>query len=280
MTNRIICILSLACACSLQSVQAQSASFAVSSLGKQEIVGTSSAVPNSGDPFNFSAGNVSVGLTFASFQLLNDSTSQRFADMRVTLAAVNGTLDTSSNRSGLMIAQTSNSQGLTDTGTLSVLTGFTGAGTGGESSVTLRFDFFEPNTATAKAVPLELTSFDFDFRQFLRVSSADFTAAAQGSKLTRTSNGSTYTFSDETNSNAMFNQATNAVVLNNVVDSSFEITVGKKAGVGNSLFMFEFRDPSKVLDTPLTPAPIPEPAAPLMATVALSLIALRRNRAR
>lgn len=263
--------------CCLQSAQA--ASYSIASVGKTELVGSTSAVPNSGTSDNFSTGAVSVGTTFAKFQLVLAGTSTRVADMRVTVVGKTGTFDTAGGKSGLMIAQTTNSQGLTDSGTMSILSAFSAAGTGGESSVTLRFSFFEPDTAIAKNLGLELTSFDFDYRQFMRVSNSDFTAEAHGSKLTKTTSGGNTTFSDVGNSDASFTQATNAVVLNNVPDSSFDITVGK-IGTGNSLFMFEFRDPSQILDTPLTPTAIPEPSSMIVlvsGAAALSFIRRRKN---
>lgn len=257
---------------------AQGASYAISTIGKTEIVGNSSAVPAGGSTTNFSPGTVSVGTSHANFRLVVSGTSTRFADMKVTLAEVNGTLDTSGSRSGLMVAQTSNSQGLTDAGTMSVLTDFTSVGAGSTSSITLRFDFFEPDTTTPLSVALQLTSFDYDFNQFMRVSNPDFSTEAHGSKLTKSATTpTTTTWADTTGSDATFTQATNAVVLNNVPDSSFQITMGK-AGTGNSLFMFEFRDPSEILDAPLIPVTgVPEPSAGLLLLAALGLLGRRRR---
>lgn len=177
-----------------------------------------------------------------------------------------------------MIAQTSNSQDLMDTGTLSILSDFTSVGVNQESSVSLLFEFFVPDSDTLKDVGIELTSFDHDFNQFLEVDTADFSAAASGSKLGRSGAGSKVRFADTTNSNATFNQSSNAVVLNNRSNSSsFSTTVGK-VGTGNSLFMYEFRDSSTNLDFPLAPISIPEPSLPAMMMVLGVGVCLRRRR--
>lgn len=262
---------------------ASAASYAVVSDGKTEVVGSSSAVPSGGSSSNFSSGTITLGTTAATFRLVLSGTSTRFADMRITVVGTHGTLDTTGSASGMMIAQTSNSQGLTDTGTISVLTGFSSAGAGGESSTTLRFSFFEPDSLIPKSVALELTSFDFDYNQFMRVNSSDFTHEAHGSRLTKTTDSSagTTTWADTNNSDSTFTDSRNAVVLNNFADSTFDITIGKK-GSGNSLFMFEFRDPSQILDTPLNPTTltpaIPEPSVAILSAAFLGAFALRRKR--
>jgi len=191
---------------------------------------------------------------------------------------VYGTLNTAGGRSGLMIAQTSNSQGLTDTGTLSILTGFSAAGPDGSSWVKLGFSFTEPDSVTPISLAQEITSFDYDFLQFLMIDKADFSASDRGSNVSRTDTASTIRFFDANNTDASFSQASNAVALNNVADDFYSFTVGKTQGSGNSLFMFEFRDPSINLATPLNPmANIPEPASAMLFGAAGILMLLRRK---
>jgi hypothetical protein len=135
-----------------------------------------------------------------------------------------------------------------------------------------------PDPNTLKGVGIELTSFDYDYNQFLEIDAADFSAAAFGSKLSKSEDGSKVRFADTTNSDATFNQSSNAVVLNNrSSSSSFSTTVGK-VGIGDSLCMFEFRDPSTNLDFPLTPIPIPEPSIPTMMLILGVGACLRRRR--
>jgi hypothetical protein len=51
-----------------------------------------------------------------------------------------------------------------------------------------------------------------------------------------------------------------------------QITVGK-TGTGNSLFMFELRDPSEILDSPLIPVTgVPEPTAALQLLAGFGLL--------
>lgn len=271
-------LLPLAIALTAFTPHLQAASYAISSLGKTEIVGSRSDVPNSGSSDNFSSGPITIGSTYAKFRLVDSKTSARYADMKITVAGVTGTLDAAGSKSGVMVAQTSNSQGLVDTGTISILTGFSKAASNGETSVSFLFEFFQPDSNVAMNVGLEITSFDFDYRQFMQGSHSDFSAAAHGSNLTRTTKDGISRWADTKNTDAQINQASNAVVLNNVADSSFSLTFGK-VGTGNSLFMLEFRDPSQILSTPLTPVTIPEPSALLMVGLsACAGVMVRRRR--
>lgn len=259
------------CMLALSSMSSAATSIQVSSLGKIEIVGSTSAVPDGGTASNFSTTTLVLGTTFASFQMvLANGSNTRVADLRVTPVAVTGTLDTAGGtQSGLMVAQTSNSQGLTDTGTFSILTDFAGPNLSGVSSMTFRLDWFQPDTTIPLPISVEITSFDYDFNQFLRVSTGDYSNQTHGSALTA-STAAGFTRWQAGNSDSSFSNPDNAVIFNTNMDSSMFIEVGKN-GSGNSLFMFEFRDPSINL--------VPEPSSAFLVLSGLAVFGLRRRRA-
>jgi len=243
-------------------------SIQVSSIGRTELVGSTASIPGGGTTANFSTAALVLGTSFARFQMVRaDGSGTRVADLRITPTAVKGTLNTAA-ASGLMIAQTVNSQGLTDSGTFSILTNFSTADGSGTSSITLRLDWLVPDTNTPFAISAEVTSFDYDFNQFLKVSNTEFSTDQHGSALTRTNSGG-FTTWQAGPSNSTFSNPNNAVIFNFLSDSSTTIEVGK-TGTGNSLFMFEFRDPSINL--------IPEPSISLLAIGGLGGLFLRRRR--
>ncbi|MGL4399165.1 MAG: PEP-CTERM sorting domain-containing protein [Luteolibacter sp.] len=258
------------CWIAISSAALAATSIQVSSTGKTEIVGSLSTVLVGGSAANFSTTPVVLGTTSASFQMvLADGSGTRFADLRLTPTAIKGTLDTVGGQSGLMIVQTSNSQGLMDAGTFSILTDFAAANSGGISSMTLRLDWFQPGTTIPLPVAVEMTSFDYDFNQFLRVSNTYIASEEHGSALTYTSSGGVSSWVDGAGSDSSFSNPNNAVILNTISTSSMFIEVGK-TGKDNSLFMFEFRDPSINL--------IPEPSSALLALTGVVGLVLRRRR--
>lgn len=258
------------CWIALSSAAFAVTSIQVSSVGKSEIVGSLSTVLVGGEAANFSTSQVVLGTTSARFQMiLANGSGTRFADLRITPTAIKGTLDAVGGQSGLMIVQTSDSQGLRDNGTLSILTDFATAGAGGISSMTLRFDWFQPGTNVPLPVAVEMTSFDYDYNQFLRVSNTYVASETHGSALTYASSGGFSSWSDGANTDSSFSNPNNAVILNTPSTSSMFVEVGK-TGLGNSLFMFEFRDPSINL--------VPEPSSALLGLAGLIGLILRRRR--
>jgi hypothetical protein len=262
---------------------AHGASYYISSSNKTELVGSTSALPigTGGSTANFPSGTVVVGTTFAQFRLLEVGSNVAYADMKVTVVGKTGEFRTTDSKSGLMIAQTSNSQGLLDTGTLSILTSM-GSAVGGEIDATFQFSFYEPGTTTPKNVALEVTSFDFDFDQYMEMQNTDFNASAHGAHLVPSDNGIFSRWAETDGLGSEFNDANHALVFNNVQDSSFELTLGKVGNNSNALFMFEFRDPSTNLSNPLTPiSAVPEFSHPaIYAPFFCSLLAFRRSRTR
>ena len=90
-----------------------------------EIVGTTSDVPGGGSSNNFPT-SVSVGEA-ARFRVTKEGEEVDFAELEIVYSADNGVADNQ-----VMIVQTSNSQGLTDTGTVSILLTLDQSGGNGE----------------------------------------------------------------------------------------------------------------------------------------------------
>lgn len=247
-----------------------------------QIAGTSTDVTGSGTSANFDS-NAEVG-DFSIFDIIavDDSTSATsdFADLRVTYAADNGGVG-----SNIMIARTTNSQGLTDTGTISVLITLSGAG-----SVRLRFDWFTPGSfvggveqagSALITTPINYTTFDIDFNQLVRVQRSEIVnyTIENPSLLTATDNGTTVSFEDDGADSTFTDPDTAAQFLTRNAPASHNIEVGKQSSNGNALFMFEFRDPSDIVvfDNPDTQL-VPEPSSLALATGALALLLLKRKR--
>ncbi|MEI7851142.1 MAG: PEP-CTERM sorting domain-containing protein [Kiritimatiellales bacterium] len=259
----------------LVASEAQSANIAVSSV-QTYIGGTNSAVPNSGTTDNFNTNTTHVGST-AVFNMTKDGTD--FADLRVTYNGGAGTK--------VMVNRTSNSQGLTDTGTISILMDFASS-TGYSGSFT--FDWFSPNSfvggshvgGSLISDAILYTTFDIDYYQFVS------TKTNQLQSYGLTSNTVLHTDLLETpsmirfednNANSLVNEPTTAAqFLTQIGPASLQIDMGKQNATGASLFMFEFRDPSQIVTTPFVPVSIPEPAtASMMALVAAIGFLIRRR---
>jgi hypothetical protein len=259
----------------LLAAEAQSANIQVSGV-QTYIGGTNSAVPNSGTADNYNPAYTFVGST-AVFDMKKNGVD--FADLRVTY---NGG---ASNK--VMVNRTSNSQGLADTGTISILMDFASS-TGYSGSFT--FDWFAPNSFVGGSYlggslisdAILYTTFDIDYYQFVSTK----TNQLQSYGLTANTilhtdlleTPSMIRFEDN-NANSLVNEPTTAAqFLTQTGPASLQIDMGKQNAGGASLFMFEFRDPSQIVTTPFVPVTIPEPAtAPLMALVALVGFWIRRR---
>lgn len=252
---------------------------------QKEISGTSTDVTGSGSTSNFD-GSTTVG-DFAVFDIdaVGESSSTDFADLRVTYQADNGSIG-----SDMMIARTSNSQGLEDTGTISVLLkiGNTGGGT-----AQLAFEWFAPGSFDGgveqggiqplTGTDVLYTTFDIDFEQLVSVQRSEVQSyTLDGStKLTATDDGTTVRFEDS-GANSQFDDPTTAAqFLSSANSGSQTLSMGKQKSSGNALFMFEFRDPSQTVtftDPTTTAVPEPRMASSLAGFVAFVLAAGSRRR--
>jgi len=231
------------------------------------IFNTSTDIPGSGDSSNTL--NIANG-SYVDFELSLENTSDAYAHLRVSVDNIES--NGSYGNGNIMLAQTSNSQGLTDTGTLSFL--MTG---NGYNSATLTLDWYTANGLFDTRLEEErfITSYDIDFNQYNNFFTNDLTGIGLSNSTDLSleydedlvsvySDGSSATMSDSEHAVA---------VLTNEIDSQ-EIQVGKN-GKGNILFMFEFRNPSQNLDENFYPGDVEvvAPGAPTPPIYALMLFA-------
>ena len=261
--------------------------FAISGV-QTEIAGTSTDVPGSGTSANYDS-NTEVG-DFAVFDIdaVDDSDGTRtdFADLRVTYSADNGGAG-----SDVMIARTSDSQGLSDDGTLSVLMDLD-ASSGG--TIGLDFDWFSPGSfsggveqagSSLLSTRIRYTTFDIDFEQVVVARSGEISSYVLdgATDLTATDDGTDIRFEDSDADSNFDDPTTAAQVLTRDTIASHTFEAGKQSAGGAALFMFEFRDPSDIVTfgNPQT-TQVPEPGLAAFATGALALVAvslMRRRRA-
>jgi hypothetical protein len=257
---------------------------------QHEIGGTTKSVTGSGSDSNFDS-NTAVG-DFAVFDIegLNDSSQSVFTgQLRVTYASDFGNVG-----SDVMIARTVDSQGLIDDGTFTVLVEISQSGGGG---VRLGLDWFEAGTYTGttatdpeskRIAPIvNFTTFDIDFRQYVSVERSVVSQYALDSStdsstvLTATDDGTTISFEDS-GANSSVSDPITAAEFTTVAASDYYFEVGKQVSGGNALFMFEMRDPSVNLTTPLggTPIIVPEVSTAFGLVLVCGLIFFRRPRRR
>lgn len=248
-----------------------------------QIAGTSTDVTGSGSSANFAAGTAVGDFAVFDISVVDDvaGTTTDYGHLRVAYTADNGGVG-----SDIMIARTTNSQGLTDSGTVSVLMTTTGA----NFSVDLTFDWFttgsfvggvEQSGSSLIESQINYTSFDLDFQQLNSINRNDVAQyALDGNTLiTATDDGTNLLFEDN-GADSTFDDPTTAIqFLTRNGPASHRITMGKQVSNGNALFMFEFRDPSDVITfTNPDVTVVPEPSTPLLFLGAMSgLLWLRRR---
>jgi hypothetical protein len=212
-----------------------------------------------------------------------------YGQLKVTYLSDDGGVE-----GNIMIAQTTSSQGLTDSGTLSVFFNTTTSG----GTVTLQFDWYslgsfvdgvEQEDSSLLSQQINYTALDIDYGQVVSVSTADIDSYALegdeeiGTIVTASSdevNGVT-SFSSDSNSSSNAYESKSAVSFLSNTDGSQQITMGKTSGSGASLFLFEFRDPSEIanfVDATETVVPEPSSAALLLGCSAVAFAALKRRK--
>ena len=227
-----------------------------------EIVGTTSDVPGGGTSDNFPT-SVSVG-DAARFRVRKEGETDEFAQLEIKYSADNGVANNK-----VMIAQTSNSQGLMDDGTVSILLTLDQSGGNGEFT----FNWYEAlpggTSTTPKDLAILYTTYDLDWQQEISFnSSIGQSITLDGStKLGYTIDraATTNVYDPFPGSSSSFNDSQNAVQILSQESSSHPFSVGKTTGSGNALYMFEFRDPSDniTFNDPFT-QPVPFKFSPVI----------------
>lgn len=166
-----------------------------------QIAGTTTDVTGSGSPANYSA-TTAVG-SFAVFDIQavddgNGGATTDYADLKITYFA-----DNANTGADIMIARTTNSQTLTDPGTISVLVE-TGNGGG---TVDLKFEWYAPGSflagveqagASLLTGAINYTTFDIDFEQEVGLPSSNLASYTLDANtvLSATNDGTNVTFTD------------------------------------------------------------------------------------
>lgn len=229
----------------LSATTAQAASLEITGV-VNEVVGTTSAIPGGGTSANFPSSNVPVG-SKARFKVSKAGSSARFADLEVVFSGDNGNLG------GVMIARTTNSQGLTDGGTLSILLQIGSNDRSNPLSGTgsFTFNWYEPGTNIAKPIAIDYTTFDIDFRQKVVAETDEVNSFALNGVSSLDSqfdpNNPNISIFDPINVNSTIDDPRTAAGISTRKLASHTFHLGKDVGTGNALFIFEFRDPSDIV---------------------------------
>jgi len=267
MKNRLLTLLLLV---AIPLLNAHSAAIEVSSVQK-EVGGTVTDVVGAGVDDNF--GTAAAVGSYAVFDMQKDDVD--YADLKVTYFSDNGSIG-----SNVMINQTSNSQDLTDDGTISILLSSPGAGSG-----TFQFDWFTTGsfvggTQQGGSSPLSqkilYTTFDIDWEQFVAMDNSvlDYYALNSTTALTADSaeDPGMTRIEDNTSTGTTFTDPEFAAQFMSTDSSTHQIEMGKLNNYnGTALYMFEFRDPTSVLPgfDPVETT-VPEPTSVAMSALVLT----------
>lgn len=224
---------------------------------------------------DFTIGNADA-IVGDKFLAANINALPTVATLRVTLQQI------SASGTEIMIARTSDSQGLTDVGTVTLLlTGLDGENEAQVNSATFGFEWRNAanDALLGGSDSIIFSSYDLDFGQRNTIPTADISVygiTTPTSGLTVTSSGSDTIFRDAPpEQDTVVTDPLGAYAfVTNPGDNNQTITVDKTGATnsnGNQLYMFSFRSPSPLVD-------IPEPSSALMAGLgALALLRRRRN---
>jgi hypothetical protein len=198
------------------------------------------------------------------------------ATLRVTLTSISAGTE-------LMLVRTSNSQGLQDVGTVTILLVNDVAATPNSASFNFEWRNAANTAQLSGSEQMVFTSYDIDFTQRNSVAPTDYSqiGLATGSNLSNTSGGGFTRLTDPApGTSSSFNNPLNAYAFVTVAgDFEQSISVDKVGGgvtadgygtAGNQLYMFSFRSPSPLITT------IPEPSSVILA--GLGILALLRRR--
>lgn len=253
---------------------------------QQEIYNTSTVIDSPSNYGNNYSTDAAVG-NYAVFDIqTNDGSgniTSDYAQLKVTYLSDNGGVG-----SNILIAQTNNSQGLEDSGTLSVLMNLADSPTGG--SITLQFDWYtfgsfvdgeETTSSSLLAEQINYTALDIDYNQIVTVDSSDISdyTLESDSLLAADNDNGSISFTDDDAQTNVDNPRT-AVSFTSTTNGSQQITIGKTDEGGDALFIFEFRDPGTIAaftDPESTVVPEPATASLLIGSLAAAYSILRRR---
>ncbi len=242
----------------LTVLDGKAASLVIDSV-KSQTVGTTAVIPQntSGDASNTTFWNTGVVGQF----VVGDSNSNLYG---LRVSATNPTGKLVSGTDSLMVARTVDSQGLKDTGTLSVYVRMTGTNTANNAPTTdgrwtldLNFSFFNVtpdggggyNFTTPHSLGLQLTSLDIDFNQRYYTSATSFSSNITYAPTKIVAAPAISGFAGFTAAgDSQFNNPAHAVSSKGT-GSSFDVRLSHDRV---ALYMFEFRDPSNIIPEPST----------------------------
>ena len=204
-----------------------------------QTVGTTSNIPGSGDVNNTNTWSVGEVGRFTAVDGANT--------FGIIVSAANPTGSLTAGTDTLMVARTTNSQGLTDAGTISVYVRSTG-----RWSLDLNFAIFNATFTATENIDFTLTSLDIDFDQRYYTSTTSFSTNQTYASTNITAPPSVAGFNGFTaTGNSSFSDARHAVTSKGLAQNSFNIRLSHD---NVALYMFEFRDPSVLVPEPTTAA--------------------------